>query len=86
MNLRDIPLPGGTAAANATLEIRGLTAGYGSRPVLRNLHAKALPEASLTALLGPNGSGKSTLLKTLAGLNPMQGGTCLLYTSDAADE
>jgi len=82
MNLRDIPLPGGTAAANATLEIRGLTAGYGSRPVLRNLHAKALPEASLTALLGPNGSGKSTLLKTLAGLNPMQGGTLRLDGAD----
>lgn len=35
-------------------------------------------------LLGPNGSGKSTLLKTLAGLNPMQGGTLRLDGADFA--
>lgn len=66
------------------LHIRGLTAGYGARSVLRGLHAAALPEGTVTALLGPNGSGKSTLLKTLAGLNPMQGGELELDGADFA--
>ena len=66
----------------ASLEIRSLTAGYGSRPVLRDLRAAPLPEGTLTALLGPNGSGKSTLLKTLAGLNPMLGGDVRLDGAD----
>ena len=68
----------------ASLEIRSLTAGYGSRPVLRDLRAAPLPEGTLTALLGPNGSGKSTLLKTLAGLNPMLGGDLRLDGADFA--
>lgn len=68
----------------ASLEIRSLTAGYGNRPVLRDLRAAPLPEGTLTALLGPNGSGKSTLLKTLAGLNPMLGGDLRLDGTDFA--
>ncbi|WP_241068845.1 ABC transporter ATP-binding protein [Achromobacter insuavis] len=68
----------------ASLEIRSLTAGYGNRPVLRDLRAAPLPEGTLTALLGPNGSGKSTLLKTLAGLNPMLGGDLRLDGADFA--
>ncbi len=82
--MRDIATPTPATRHGAMLEIHGLTAGYGSRPVLRNLHAKALPGATLTALLGPNGSGKSTLLKTLAGLNPLQGGTLRLDGTDIA--
>ena len=35
-------------------------------------------DGGITGLLGPNGAGKSTTLRMLA--------TCLLYTSDAADE
>ncbi|WP_255468225.1 ABC transporter ATP-binding protein [Achromobacter sp. UMC71] len=84
MGIRDIATRTAAARYGAMLEIHGLTAGYGSRPVLRNLQVKALPAATLTALLGPNGSGKSTLLKTLAGLNPLQGGTLRLDGADFA--
>ncbi|NMK45394.1 ABC transporter ATP-binding protein [Achromobacter sp. Bel] len=68
----------------AQLHIRGLTAGYGGRPVLQGLSAGPLAESAVTALLGPNGSGKSTLLKTLAGLNPALRGELLLDGEDLA--
>ncbi|SSW62383.1 Iron(3+)-hydroxamate import ATP-binding protein FhuC [Achromobacter veterisilvae] len=68
----------------AQLDIRGLAAGYGATPVLRNLSAGPLAEGAVTAMLGPNGSGKSTLLKTLAGLNPPTRGELLLDGEDLA--
>ncbi|MBB1593323.1 ABC transporter ATP-binding protein [Achromobacter sp. UMC46] len=60
------------------LQLHGLAAGYGGRPVLQDLDAGPIAEGTVTALLGPNGSGKSTLLKTLAGLNPVMRGEVLL--------
>ena len=41
-----------------------------------------VPKGGITALLGGNGAGKSTTLKAISGLLK----SCLLYTSDAADE
>ncbi|OZI71761.1 ABC transporter ATP-binding protein [Bordetella genomosp. 12] len=55
------------------LHIQGLSARYGSRPVLHEVSAAGLQPGRLSALLGPNGSGKSTLLRALAGLLPAQG-------------
>jgi iron complex transport system ATP-binding protein len=50
-----------------TLEIRYLNAGYGKKPVLRDVHTRAAP-GELIGLVGPNGAGKSCLLKSIAGL------------------
>ena len=47
------------------LELRGVTAGYGGTPVLRDISFSA-PDGSLTALIGPNGCGKTTLLRAAA--------------------
>lgn len=55
------------------LEISGLTLGYGSRPVLRDVALRPLEGGHITALVGPNGAGKSTLLRGLAGLLPAKG-------------
>ena len=49
------------------LELRGISAGYGSQTVLRDVDL-IVPDRSVVALLGPNGAGKTTLLKVAAGL------------------
>lgn len=54
------------------LKITDLTAGYGGKPVLRNLDLTLQP-GQVNILIGPNGCGKSTLLKTIAGLLPYGG-------------
>jgi ABC-type Mn2+/Zn2+ transport system ATPase subunit len=51
------------------LHIRGLVAGYGGEPTLRDVSLD-LPQGSITGVVGPNGSGKSTLLKAILGLTP----------------
>jgi branched-chain amino acid transport system ATP-binding protein len=66
MSVRDPP-----ARLRAHLLVRGLGAGYGRFPVLRDLSMEAAP--GLTVILGPNGAGKTTLLKALAGLLPRSG-------------
>ncbi|NIG62423.1 MAG: ABC transporter ATP-binding protein [Serratia symbiotica] len=48
--------------------------GYGSVPLFPPLSGY-FSTGSLTAVVGVNGTGKSTLLKTLAGLQPLQGGS-----------
>ncbi|MCD7984236.1 MAG: ABC transporter ATP-binding protein [Desulfovibrio sp.] len=59
------------------LDVRGLTAGYGARPVLRAISLNARGGESV-ALLGPNGSGKTTLLRCISGvLRPQGGDICL---------
>lgn len=64
-----------TVAGNV-LEARGLTVGYGGRPVLEGLDV-ALRAGEVLCLIGHNGAGKSTLLKALFGLVIPQGGTVL---------
>src|SRR5436853_3957238 len=50
------------------LEIRGLTASVGDKPILRGIDL-TLDVGQIHAVMGPNGSGKSTLAQVLAG-NP----------------
>ena len=58
------------------IELRDLSAGYGSQTVLRGVSLSLVP-GKVLALLGPNGCGKSTLLKTIPGLLPKLGGEIL---------
>ena len=56
----------------------------------------SIQEGEFTAIVGPSGSGKTTLLNMIGGLDSISEGiveidgndisSCLLYTSDAADE
>lgn len=64
-------------ARTSVLQTRGLTVGYGGRPVLRDFDFD-LRQAEVLCLIGHNGAGKSTLLKTLFGLLPRQSGEVLL--------
>ncbi|WP_374628699.1 ABC transporter ATP-binding protein [Frankia sp. AgPm24] len=55
------------------LAARGLSAGYGAGPVVRDLDLE-VRVGEVVALLGPNGAGKTTTLLALAGaLVPMGG-------------
>lgn len=55
-------------------EARGLSVGYGSRPVVEGIDV-ALRRGEALGIVGPNGSGKSTFLKTVLGLLPPLAGT-----------
>ena len=55
------------------LELEGLTAGYDSAAVIRDLHLDVAP-GEIVALLGANGAGKTTTLRAVSGLvRPMDG-------------
>ena len=65
------------------LEIRGLTASVGDKPILRGIDL-TVEAGQVHAVMGPNGSGKSTLAQVLAG-NPayvVTGGSILYKGQD----
>jgi len=64
------------------LELRGVTAGYGSHTVLRDVDL-VVPDHSVVALLGPNGAGKTTLLRVASGLLRPSAGSVLVDGQDA---
>ncbi|MGI6246244.1 MAG: ABC transporter ATP-binding protein [Pseudochelatococcus sp.] len=68
-------------SAKVYLEGRGLSVGYGGRPVIEDI-AISLRENEVLCLLGHNGAGKSTLLKTLFGLLAPAKGQVLLDGQD----
>ena len=66
-----------TTVETNSLELVGVTSGYGTTTILRNIDL-TVPAGSVTALLGSNGAGKSTLLKTVSGLVHSTQGTIRL--------
>src|SRR5262245_45597931 len=51
----------------AALELRQVSAGYGSRTVLREVDL-SIASGEWVGIVGPNGAGKSTLLRLMTGL------------------
>jgi branched-chain amino acid transport system ATP-binding protein len=63
------------------LEIRGLHAGYGRVPVLRDINL-TVARGEILLILGPNGAGKSTLLRSAVGFIRPTAGRVLLDGAD----
>ena len=59
------------------LEVDGLSAGYGSGPVLNGI-SLSVGAGEVVALLGANGAGKTSCLRVLSGLLRPSGGQVLL--------
>lgn len=59
---------------SATIQARGVAAGYGDRELFAGLDLVVAP-GDVIGLVGPNGAGKSTLLRILAGLRRADAGT-----------
>ncbi|OZG67301.1 amino acid ABC transporter ATP-binding protein [Bifidobacterium eulemuris] len=71
--------PDAGTEAPAALTLTGLTKQYANadHPVLDGI-SLSVPKGQVLVIVGPSGSGKSTLLRTVAGLEPIQGGTIAL--------
>jgi peptide/nickel transport system ATP-binding protein len=63
-----------TRHASGTLSVRGLSAWYGSTPVLSGIDLNVEPESCL-AVVGESGSGKTTLARCIVGMHETWDGT-----------
>ena len=61
-----------SAASEALLSLKGVTARYGGIEALHGIDLEVL-SGQIVALLGSNGAGKSTTLRTISGLLPSGG-------------
>ncbi|MDR0649088.1 MAG: ABC transporter ATP-binding protein [Synergistaceae bacterium] len=63
------------------LRLENVTAGYGGKPVVRDVNI-TIERGELCTLLGLNGSGKTTLLKAVSGLLTLDSGRCFVGEMD----
>ncbi|WP_313077414.1 ABC transporter ATP-binding protein [Melaminivora sp.] len=68
-------------AADAFVELRNVTFGYGERVVLREL-SLTVPRGKVTAIMGASGGGKTTVLRLIGGQQRAQGGQVLVDGQD----
>jgi ABC-2 type transport system ATP-binding protein len=65
------------------IELRGVSAGYRTKPVLRDL-SFVIEVPAIYVVLGPNGAGKTTMFRTLAGILTPTAGTVTIDGIDIA--
>ena len=71
----------GAASTDALVELRDVTFGYGTRPVLSGL-SLAGPRGKVTALMGASGGGKTTVRRLIGGQQRAQQGQVLFDGKD----
>ncbi|WP_026075265.1 ABC-F family ATP-binding cassette domain-containing protein [Cellulomonas massiliensis] len=67
---------------SATVQARGVSAGFGDRELFSGLDLVVAP-GDVVGLVGPNGAGKSTLLQILGGRRAPESGTVVVSPPDA---
>ena len=67
--------------ADAVLDVRKLSAGYGGPPIVLDVDLRARP-GEITVIVGLNGAGKSTLLRAIAGVLRVSAGSVVLKGAD----
>ena len=72
------------AEADSLVDVRGVTVGYGSDPVLSGV-SLSVERDELVGLVGPNGAGKTTLLKAINGVLDPDEGRVLVDGDDVHD-
>jgi ABC-type sugar transport system ATPase subunit len=67
----------------ADVKIEHLNKSYGSAEILKDI-SMTVKDGSFVVLVGPSGCGKSTLLRTIAGLEPINGGNIAIGNRDVS--
>lgn len=67
---------------SATVQARGVSAGFGDRELFSGLDLVVAP-GDVVGLVGPNGAGKSTLLQILGGRRAPESGSVAVSPADA---
>jgi ABC-2 type transport system ATP-binding protein len=81
-DMTESPLASPAVASTHVLELRGVSKGYGSHPVLNRLNF-SVPRGTVVGLLGKNGAGKTTLIRCALGLARPDHGTAALLDEPA---
>ena len=66
------------------LEARGLRAGYGAAPAIRDVSLD-VGQGDLVVVVGPNGAGKTTLINAIAGLHRIESGRLVFSGTNISD-
>ena len=67
------------------VSVAKLTKRFGQNTVFENIDFN-ISQGEFITLLGPSGCGKSTLLRSLAGLNPVDGGRIYVDGEDITEQ
>jgi len=70
-------------ATEPLLDVRNLTTGYGSTPILRGIDL-AIQPGEIVAVIGRNGMGKTTMMRSLIGQLPIWRGSIKLNGREIA--
>jgi ATP-binding cassette ChvD family protein len=68
-----IQIAPGPELGDQVIEVKGVTKGYGERPLFKDLDIQ-VPKGAVIGVVGPNGAGKTTLFKLILGLEKADAG------------